>query len=330
LASRPRILITAAGGGHTGFAVAVAQHIPDDFELVFAMARGDSYSAEKIKKTLDRDYTVIRVPAGRGPSGSLLKAAPRLFYSLAVSLRRIGRVDAAVCTGHNTGVPPCMAARLRGARLVSLEDVYRVSVRSRSISFLARFSEHVALHWDVQKGLYPGKGVVVGPVYEPPRYEPGDDGYILVTAGSYGFEELFDVLAGLAMEGGLGRELVFQTGRVPPEKYSKMGFRAFSFDPDIDRFIARASIVITHQGMTAITSALGYGKPTLIVYNPRWRLAAPPGDVARIASLIGAGFVDGPRKEDIVEALGRLGRPKTGFPRGAEGVARLAASLATR
>jgi len=327
--ARRRVLLTASGGGHTGFAVAVARYLEGEYDLVFTVARGDEYSMRKIEHSL-ADYEVLEVTPGRGPSGSLLRAAPRLAKALVESLRGLGRVDAAVCTGHNNGVPPCLAAWLRGARLVSLEDVYRVTVRSRSISLLSRFSRAVALHWEAQRGLYPGKGVVVGPVYEPPRYEPGDEGYILVTAGTYGYEELFDAVLDLYREGRLPAPPIIQTGRVPPDKYREAGVRAFQFDPDLDRLIANARIVVAHQGMTAVTAALGYRKPTIIVYNPKWRLAAPRGDVERVAREMGVSFLGEADKDGLEEALRNVGTPRWRGPEGARRLADLVRDLLTR
>jgi len=327
--ARRRILLTASGGGHTGFAVAVARHLQGDYDLVFTVARGDEYSKKKIAHYIT-SYEILEITPGRGPTGSLARAAPRLARALVESLRGLGRVDAAVCTGHNNGVPPCLAAWMRGARLVSLEDVYRVTVRSRSISLLSRFSRAVALHWGLQKSLYPRKGVVVGPVYEPPRYEPGDGGYILVTAGTYGYEELFDAVLALYRDGRLPAPPIIQTGKVPPDKYQRAGIQAFQFDPDIERLIANARIVITHQGMTAVTAALGYKKPTIIAYNPRWRLAAPKADVERVAREMGVSFLVRVDVESLENALRSVRVPAWSGPEGARRLAELVRGLLTR
>jgi len=327
--ARRRILLTASGGGHTGFAVAVARYLEGDYDLVFTVARGDEYSRRKIEHYL-ADYEILEVTPGRGPFGSLVRAAPRLAKALVESLRGLGRIDAAVCTGHNNGVPPCLAAWMKGARLVSLEDVYRVTVRSRSIGLLSRFSQAVALHWEIQRGLYPRKGVVVGPVYEPPRYEPGDGGYILVTAGTYGYEKLFDAVLALYREGRLPAPPIIQTGRVPPGKYLEAGVEAFQFDPDLERLIADARIVIAHPGMTAVTAALGYRKPTIIVYNPEWRLIAPRGDVEKVAREMGAAFLGEADVDGLERALQTVGTPRWRGPEGARRLAELVRDLLTR
>ena len=328
---RVRILLTASGGGHTGFAVAVASYIPEDVGIVFTVGSGDTFSWAKIAALGRENVSVVELPYGRKPWGSLVGAVPRLSSAFLLSLARLPKVSSALCTGHNNCVPPCIASRLRGTPLVSLEDVYRLYSRSRSISLLSRFSRYVALHWQEQENLYPRKGLVVGPVYEPPRYESRDDGFILVTAGSFGYEELFDVFADLVVDGLISERVILQTGHVPPEKYKEKGLEAFSFDPDIDKYISRARIVVTHQGMTAINSALGYGKPTVIVYNPAWRLAATAQEVERVARIVGIEFVPGPYRDRLLDALRRASPPdRDRFEVGAMRLARLLLDLATR
>ena len=38
------------------------------------------------------------------------------------------------------------------------------------------------------------------PIYELPEYEPWDEGYILVTGGTYGHKALFDAISELNIE----------------------------------------------------------------------------------------------------------------------------------
>jgi len=196
------------------------------------------------------------------------------------------RVDVAICTGHNHSIPPCIVSWLKGAKLVLIEDVYRISGGSRSIRILSPISTMVALHWPQQSHLYK-RGIVVGPIYEEPKYKPWDGGYILVTTGSYGYERLFDIISELRHKW----RIILQTGRINPNKYKTMGLEAFRFDPDIDKWIAGASIVITHIGVTAINAALGYGKPVIMVYNPKWIQAAPPQDAEIVAKMLNIVFL---------------------------------------
>ena len=308
-----RILITASGGGHTGYARAVALHLAGRHQLVFAIRRGDGWSRSRLAG-LGRVYETW---PGRSPGDPVWRSIG-LARSLYDSLR-LPRVDAALCTGHNHSIPPCIAAWLRGAKLILLEDVYRISGGSRSVRLLSPISTLVALHWREQLGLY-SRGVVVGPVYEPPTHRPWDGGYVLVTTGSHGFKRLFDTILGLA-----GRwRLVLQTGRVDPEPYRRAGVEAFRFDPDIERWIAGASVVVTHIGVTAVNAALGYGKPVVIVYNPEWRLAAPPQDARVVASRIGARFLERLTLDGLAEAVeGALASRPPRIPSGAAKLARL-------
>ncbi len=258
------------------------------------MRSGDSWSRGRLEG-LGRVY---ETGGGRGPGDPVWRAASlaRGFYD---SLK-IPRVDVVVSTGHNHSIPPALTAFLRGARLVLVEDVYRVSRGSRAVRLLSPLASVVALHWREQKSLY-RRGLVVGPIYEPPKYEPWDGGYILVSTGTHGYKRLFDILTGLRGEW----RLVYQTGRVDPDPYRRLGIEAFRFDPDIERWIAGARLVITHIGVTAVNAALAYRKPVVIVYNPEWSLAAPPQDAKIVADKIGAVFMHRLDYSSISDVIGQ-------------------------
>jgi UDP-N-acetylglucosamine--N-acetylmuramyl-(pentapeptide) pyrophosphoryl-undecaprenol N-acetylglucosamine transferase len=297
----PKVLLIASGGGHTGFARAIAQHMP--FKPDFVVPRGDKLSAQIALTNASRIYEVTkwRSPDG-GSSG--LGALRSLWESL-----RISRYDIVLATGSNHSIFPSLVQRLKGAKLYVVESQDRIVTKGKAVYLLSFLSKGVFLHWESQRRLYPRKGIVVGPIVEKPRYFPSDMGYVLVTTGSMGFPRL--VKRALKLR----RKVVIQTGPLDPSDLSVgENVTAFQFDPDLERWIAGASIVVTHQGKTAMEAVVMYRKPVVIVYNRDWRRAASLEDTKLYARELGATFLDDPltwRDESILErTVGEVKPPK--------------------
>ena len=73
----------------------------------------------------------------------------------------------------------------------------------------------------------------------------------------------------------------------------RRGWKVFRFDPDIDKLIAGASLVITSApGVTAINATQAYRKPTIMVYNPDLVLTADREETEKVAKYLGIPFVD--------------------------------------
>ena len=176
------------------------------------------------------------------------------------------------------------------------------------------------VHWPEQERFLPG-AQVVGPIYEPPKYRPRDEGYILVTAGTVGHPMLFEAISRLGP-----RRVVLQTGKVNPQPYKTRHpeWLVFRYDPDLDKWIARASIVITHfPGMTSATAALAYRKPVVLVAAHHLRSSAPQRDGPLYAEKIGAVYVSNITPRSIEEAIRKAQRlEKPSYPNGAEKAAK--------
>lgn len=300
-----RILIIASGGGHSGFARAIAQYLP--FKADFVVPTGDTFTLEMVKPYAERVYYVVK---GREPGDPLMK----LFFAIPEAVEesfKIPRYDVVVATGSNHSVFPSAVQRIKGAEVYVVESQDRFTRPGKAVKLISTFSERVFLHWEEQRRLYGRKGLVVGPIVEKPRYQPRDEGYLLVTTGSMGFMRLYKALAALGLD-----DVVVQTGRVDPSEAQKLNpkWRVFQFDPDIERWISGASAVITHQGKTAMESVVMYGKPTIIVYNRDWRSATTIEDARTYAEVLGAEFLDDPltwgSTLELKRALDERRRPK--------------------
>ncbi len=313
-----RVVVTASGGGHTGYAVALAQRLHGKADLLFIVPRGDEWTRSKV----ERYGGVVEVSKPRGPRDSLGKLLLRMPGAFLESIGRVpGEYDVFVSTGSNHSVPPAIIARLKGLRVYNLESSVRFTRPSLSARWLRPFSHVTVLQWEEQLKLHPN-GVVYGPFYEYPEYEPVDKGYILVTGGTYGHKLLFDAVSELELE-----NIVLQTGRVDPEPYKKKHpeWTVFRFDPDFGKWLAGASVVVSHLGKTVIDAALTYRKPVVIVPNPEWTLTAGWEDARILAGKLNAVVVEDITPRSLLEAIeeARKRKPPT-YP---DGAARLAEEL---
>lgn len=286
--------ITASGGGHTGYAVALAQRLYKRAEMVFFIPRGDEWS----RKRVERFGRVIEIRKARGPNEGFTKLVTGMPRAFIESIERVRDIDVFISTGSNHSVPPALVAWMRRVPVVNIESSVRFTRPSGSAKYLSYIADLTVLQWEEQKRILP-RGTVFGPLYEAPEYETGDDGYILVTAGTYGFRELFDVIARTGLE-----NIVLQTGRVDPGPYRSIrGWRVFDYDPEINKWVARASLVITHLGKTVIDAALTYQKPVIIVPNPGWRLTAGAEDARILAEKLGVCYEDRLDPDVILERI---------------------------
>jgi len=271
----------ASGGGHTGYARALAQYLESPVD--FVIPTGDSFSRRLLEPYARRIFEVTK---GRSPAGgSLLKGGISAFLQ---SLR-LPKYDVTIATGSNHSVIPSFLQKLKGSEIYAIESQDRIVTRGRAVNLISHISRAVFLHWSEQSRLYKN-GVVTGPIVEKPRYEPRDEGYILITAGSMGFPRLFKAALPIKMKA------MVQTGSVSPEPYrrERPDWEFFEYDTDLERRIASASIVVTHQGKTAMESVVMYRKPTIIVFNRDWTRAASREDTKLYASILGATFLDDP------------------------------------
>ncbi|MET1127773.1 MAG: glycosyltransferase [Thermoproteota archaeon] len=309
------MVVTAAGGGHTGRAVALAERLAPRVELVFVIPKGDTWSRSKVEKL----GSIIEVPKFRDPNEPMIRGLGRLVSAFMDGLMKLPKeICAFVSMGAGLSVPLGLAARLRGAWIYNVESAVRIVRPSLTVRALQPISHVTVLQWEEQLAALP-RGRVYGPIYELPKHPVRDEGYVLVTGGSYGFRKLFDAVSKLGFE-----KVVLQTGRVDPEPYKERhrGWTVFRFTPDFGRWIAGARLVITHFGQIAVDSVLAYRKPTVMVYNPEWRTAAGLEDarvLARKLNIVLVEEVSPKALEDAVEEAFRRRPPS--YPDGARALA---------
>lgn len=314
-------LLTIAGyGGHSGYAYAVLYELAkEDFrDNIIVIAKDYDFLVEKFKP-----FGLVKtLTLPRRPGEPLYRGIHRWIKAFYESTCMISRssIRAVFATGSNLSIPPSLIAKLiRGASIFTIEAIEHFEKPSRAIKIIEKTGGIVLLHWDEQLKIYP-KGIVTGPVYEPPIYEPRDEGYVLVTTGTLGYKELFDAIDQINPP-----RVVLQTGDIDPGRYivKHPDWIVFKYTSDIHRWLAGASIVITQQGVTAATARLAYSKPVIIVYNPRVTLGAPRRDIELYAEKLEAVFLDDPNPNALGHAMEKVSKPRKSYLYGAKKVAEL-------
>jgi UDP-N-acetylglucosamine--N-acetylmuramyl-(pentapeptide) pyrophosphoryl-undecaprenol N-acetylglucosamine transferase len=273
-----RLLILAGGGGHTGFAYALAQRLENRATMSFLIPEGDNLSFKRLSNFGKVD-TLVKPRGAKTPTNEFLYKLCQAFSS---SRKKVTKdFDVVVSTGSNFCIPPAFAALSKKIKLVNIEGAVRFTRASLTARILQPFSAITALPWPEQKKLL--KGTVVGPLLHKQEIEPYNGGYILVTGGTLGHKELFDVVN----ESDL-KNVVLQTGEVDPEPYMKRHseWKIIRYSSKFAELLAGAELVVTHFGSTALETAV-YNKPAVMVVNPEWTRTVGKTDAELFAKKVG-------------------------------------------
>jgi UDP-N-acetylglucosamine--N-acetylmuramyl-(pentapeptide) pyrophosphoryl-undecaprenol N-acetylglucosamine transferase len=315
-----RVLILVGGGGHSGYAYALAQALHKKMFLAFLVPDGDTLSERRLSKFGNVKFLI----KPRGPKTSTQQFIPRLAKAFIESISQpFHEFDIVVSSGSNFCVLPAIMAWMRGVPVVNIESPVRFSKPSKTARILQHFSAITALHWEEQKRLL--NGVVVGPIVPNLEIKPEKRGYILVTGGTHGHKLLFDAMA----ESNL-HNVVLQTGKVDPKTYVEKHpeWRVLTFTEGFQELLAGAEVVVTHFGLTALEAAVVYKKPVVIVLNPEWTRTVGAEDAELLAEKINAVFVSETNLETLLNAIEEArNRTAPTLPSGAENLAKMILEL---
>lgn len=318
-----RVLILAAGGGHTGYGYALAQALHTRALLSFLVPKGDLLSERRLSEFGDVKSLIM----GRGPRTPSHEFVVRLAKAFVDAIPLdLQSFDVVVSTGSNFCVPPALLAWMRRVPVVNIESPVRFIKPSKSARVLQLFSATTALPWKEQTRLL--KGVVVGPILPKPEVKPQNRGYILVAGGTYGHKPLFDAL----MDSNL-HNVVLQTGKIDPTPYFKkhLEWKMITVTEEFHELLAGAELVVTHLGVTALEAALIYKKPVVLVPNPEWTRTGTPEDAKYLAKKLNAVLVSDIETEFLLDAIKEARRRKVPtVPNGAETLANIVMDLSKR
>jgi len=313
------VLILAGGGGHTGFAYALAQVLYGKVPLSFLAPEGDILSGRRLSKFGEVKFLI----KPRGPTTPIHEFAVRFAKAFVDSIGKVRReIIVMVSTGSNFCIPPAIIAWAKGVPVINIESEVRFFKASKTARILQPFSTITALQWEEQRRLL--DGVVVGPLLPKPEFKPRKGDYILVTGGTYGHKLLFDTLT----ESNL-RNVILQTGKVNPAPYVKRHpeWKVITFTEKFHRLLAGAELVITHFGSTAL-EAVVYGKPVILVPNPEWTRMAGIEDAEYFARKVNAVLISEINLETILSAIDEARKREVPILRnGAENIANIIIEL---
>ena len=288
------VLILAGGGGHTGFAYALAQRLQNKAIMTFMIPEGDTLS----RKRLCKFGKIVNLTKPRGAKTAAILFASNMMKAFWSSIRKVKiDFDVVVSTGSNFCIPPALIAFLKRIPVINLESEGRFIGASKTARFLNSFSTLTVLQWHEQKSFL--KGTVVGPLFPKPEIAPRNEGYILVTGGTLGYKRLFDVLNDSNL-----KNVVLQTGKVNPEPFIKRHpeWTVIQFSLKFNELIAGAEVIVTHQGSTPLEAA-AYKKPSVIVPNPELKRTFPRRDSEIFAKKVGATILSELTLENLVDAI---------------------------
>jgi UDP-N-acetylglucosamine:LPS N-acetylglucosamine transferase len=290
-----KVILLAGGGGHTAYAYAIAHYLSGKCEIETYVPEGDKLSHDRLKKFGD----VKTLPKPRGPTTPMLPFLSGLAKSFLRSASRFGNKSVVVSTGSNFCLAPSLVAKMNGVPTVNVESAVRFTSAGKTVKILARSATLTALHWEEQKKILP-KGTVFGPLLAKPEVEPHNEGYVLVTGGTYGHRLLFQAIDSANID-----KVLLQAGALYSPEFAKRhpSWKVIDYSDRFHELIAGAEVVITHFGETTIDSALVYGKPTIISVNPEWTRTAGSEDAAMLAKKVNGILLHDFTPDAIVEAI---------------------------
>lgn len=257
-----KILLSAGGGGHTGYALALGQALASKASLMFLVDEHDSLSIARLSSL--GKVAAVRKP--RQPETSFWRFIYQFFLcglqSFWIWVKY--RPDVVVSTGSNIAIPICIIGKVFGSKVVSVEDSVRVLSPSKTSKYLDLISEVILLQWREQQKFHSKKAKYVGLLL--PSVAPSTrNGRIVISPGSFGFKELYDI----AVKTGLN-DVTMTIADLDVAQYSKPGWVVVNRLIGLDEVLASARVVVTHLGYT-IWEALNYRVPVVIIPNPKWR-----------------------------------------------------------
>jgi len=315
-----KVLLTAGGGGHTGYAAALAEVLKPKASLMFLIDEYDSLSRARLAPLGE----IVTVSKPRQPGTPLWRFIYRFILcslqSLWIWVKH--RPNVVVSTGSNIAIPICIVGKALGSKIVSVEDSVRLFSPSKTSKYLDLISDVTLLQWREQLEFHSKKGRYVG-VLLPSVAPSTRDGRIIISPGSFGFKELYDVAARTNL-----KDVTMTIGDLDVEQYSKPGWIVVKKLVGLDEVLASARVVVTHLGYT-IWEAVNYGVPVVVVPNPKWKKSAV-SEVERVSVFLqekGYGLylpaeeLTPERLEDAVRCAEKMSVSQ--IERGTENVARI-------
>jgi len=288
------VLILAGGGGHTGYGIILAEQLHGKVDLHFLAPSNDPLS----RQLAEQYGTVDDLIKPRHPTTNFILFFFRFIYAFFQAISKVNRsYSCVVSTGSNFCIPPSIIAWIKGIPIISIESADKLTSPSKTAKYLQIIAKLTVLQWEEQTKFL--KGDVLGPFFSQHKKEPKNDGYILITGGTYGYKELLNASIDLPYE-----SVVLQVGPIDPGIYQdkRPKWYIFANIPDFKKYIYRSDVVITPPGATAM-EAYSLEKSIVIITYPDWSKAGSTTDAKLFAKKLNAPFIQTITTDNLETAI---------------------------
>ena len=274
-----RFIVTCGGtGGHVFPGLAVANELKKRGHAVQVWLSGRNIESSTLGDWDGETFST-------GAKKISVRTMPQLLFSLWRCIRQIRKwkPDAILAMGSYSSLPPVLAARFSGIRVVLHEAN---AVPGKAVEFLSRFASCVAYSFKTteryfpnRKTIYTGLPVRLKLLEEKP-YEGIPEGafVIFITGGSQGAKAVNRLTSQAVML--LNKDypnriyVLHQCGQADEESLKqyyaehKIPGRVQAFFPDIGRAMASANLIIARAGASTCFELALLGKPSLLIPLP--------------------------------------------------------------
>ncbi len=278
-------IIMAGGGtgGHVFPMIAVAdalRRVDPTLRLVFV----GTERGQEVNIVPERGYELRLVdvqPMRGGGLRQLLRGSGRALMALPDSRKLLSELKprAVFSIGGYAAGPICLAARMSGVPVALMEPNSVIGLANQLIAKLVRRAytafpdcEH---HFHASKVLRTGVPIRAG--FDPAPYVPAKNALeVLVLGGSQGARALNETVPQALLSCRTPVRVVHQVGRgnvdEVTQRYSELGAgtgaSVVPFIDDMPAAIARAHLVVSRSGASAVSEICAVGRPSLLVPYP--------------------------------------------------------------
>ena len=257
-----KVLLAASQGGHLE-EMEPAGRLVEAHQRVWVTQAGPRARALR-----EQGERVVLLP----DSARSARGQTRLWRAgLGVGLRE--RPEVVITSGPGMAVPVCLGARVRGARILFVETLARVTTQSTTGRILAPLSHATFLQWPEQERHYPGGRLCRPGAFEaiaaaaPPA--PGEGTFVTVGTHQAPFHRLLAMVRDALARGVLPRPAVVQSGAAGRLELPGATVEPFLTAGEADAAMRRASYVVCHGGIGSIAGALRAGRRPLVLSRSR-------------------------------------------------------------
>lgn len=281
-----KIVVACGGtGGHAFPGLAVAEELKKRGHEVVVWDSGRDIESQVMRSWSGPVFSTGARPLALRNALSILRSIARCRKEM-----KRAKPDVLLAMGSYSSLPPVLAARSRGVRILLHEAN---TVPGKAVEFLSRFAETIATSFDVTSRYLPGvrtvrtglpvrAGIAAGKRFD---FIPPDAFVVFVTGGSQGAHAV-NMLAKDAISM-LKRELdgrgaaakrplyvIHQTGAndegevIATYAHASLPSRVHAFEREMANAFASADVVVARAGASTCFEIALCGKPALLIPLP--------------------------------------------------------------